>query len=88
MSHLPWHSKQLPPRGGGEGCYLIGEDGKRHSTSGAAVSRLGHGDKDVIAAIQRQAETPSPFAHTGFTSSPPRPSPICWSPMRPRGSTG
>ena len=74
MSHIfPRHSKQLPPRAvGGEGCYLIGEDGKRYldGSGGAAVSCLGHGDKDVIAAIQRQVETLA-FAHTGFFTSEP-----------------
>ena len=73
-SHVfPRHCKQQPPRAvGGEGCYLIGEDGKRYldGSGGAAVSCLGHGDREVIAAITAQVETLA-FAHTGFFTSEP-----------------
>ena len=74
MSHIfPRHCRQLPPRAvGGEGCYLIGEDGKRYldGSGGAAVSCLGHGDTEIIAAIQAQLGALA-FAHTGFFSSDP-----------------
>ncbi|MCB1358367.1 MAG: aspartate aminotransferase family protein [Maritimibacter sp.] len=74
MSHIfPRHCRQLPPRAvGGEGCYLIGEDGKRYldGSGGAAVSCLGHGDTEIIAAIQAQLGALA-FAHTGFFTSDP-----------------
>ena len=74
MSHIfPRHTKSVPPRAvRGEGCYLYDETGKAYldGSGGAAVSCLGHGDKDVIAAIQAQAETLA-FAHTGFFTSEP-----------------
>ena len=59
---------------GGEGCYLIDTSGKRYfdGSGGAAVSCLGHGDPEVIAAIQDQVGKLA-FAHTGFLPpSPPR----------------
>lgn len=62
-----------PPRAvGGEGCYLIDADGKRYldGSGGAAVSCLGHGDQEVIAAVQAQAASLA-FAHTGFFTSEP-----------------
>ena len=57
---------------GGEGVYLIDADGKRYldASGGAAVSCLGHGDRDVIKAIQQQAAQLA-FAHTGFFTSQP-----------------
>ncbi|MCB1333019.1 MAG: aspartate aminotransferase family protein [Roseivivax sp.] len=74
MSHIfPRHSKVLPPRAvGGDGCYLIGEDGKRYldGSGGAAVSCLGHSDRDVIEAVKTQMDTLA-FAHTGFFTSEP-----------------
>lgn len=62
----------LPIAVGGEGCYLIGSDGKRYldASGGAAVSCLGHSDADVIAAIKAQVDTLA-YAHTGFFTSPP-----------------
>lgn len=74
MSHIfPRHTKALPPRAvRGEGCYLFDEAGKAYldGSGGAAVSCLGHGDPDVIAAVQAQAGALS-FAHTGFFTSDP-----------------
>lgn len=74
MSHIfPRHTKALPPLAtGGEGCYLIGADGKRYfdGSGGAAVSCLGHGDPDVLAALKDQADKLA-FAHTGFFTSEP-----------------
>jgi adenosylmethionine-8-amino-7-oxononanoate aminotransferase len=56
----------------GEGCYLYDRDGKRYldASGGAAVSCLGHSDRAVIEAIQRQLEK-LPFAHTSFFSNEP-----------------
>jgi len=57
---------------GGEGCYLIDRSGKRYldGSGGAAVSCLGHGDREVIQAIKVQLDQIA-FAHTGFLSSEP-----------------
>jgi adenosylmethionine-8-amino-7-oxononanoate aminotransferase len=56
----------------GEGAYLIDRDGKRYldASGGAAVSCLGHSDKAVVAAVQRQLEK-LPFAHTSFFTNEP-----------------
>lgn len=74
MSHVfPRSMKSTPPRAvRGEGCYLYDETGKAYldGSGGAAVSCLGHGDPDVIAAVQQQAQSLS-FAHTGFFTSEP-----------------
>ena len=74
MSHVFSRSmKSLPPRAmRGEGCYLFDDTGKAYldGSGGAAVSCLGHGDPDVIAAVQKQAAALS-FAHTGFFTSEP-----------------
>ncbi len=74
MSHVfPRHTKLSPPMAvGGEGCYLIEAGGKRYfdGSGGAAVSCLGHGDPEVIAAVQGQVEKLA-FAHTGFFTSEP-----------------
>jgi len=57
---------------GGEGAYLIDASGKRYldGSSGAAVSCLGHNDKDVIDAIKRQLDR-LPYAHTSFFTTEP-----------------
>ncbi|MFC6689413.1 aspartate aminotransferase family protein [Jhaorihella thermophila] len=74
MSHVfPRHTKSQPPVAvGGEGCYLIDATGKRYfdGSGGAAVSCLGHGDPEIIAAVRAQAEKLA-FAHTGFFTSEP-----------------
>jgi len=74
MSHIfPRHTKRLPPRAlRGEGCYLYDENGKAYldGSGGAAVSCLGHGHADIIAAVQKQVAELS-FAHTGFFTSKP-----------------
>ena len=56
----------------GKGVYLYDRDGKAYldGSGGAAVSCLGHGDPDVIEAIQKQAADLA-FAHTGFFTSEP-----------------
>ena len=66
-------TKGTPPVAArGEGCYIIDETGKRYldGSGGAAVSCLGHGDPEVIAAIKEQTEQMA-FAHTGFFTSNP-----------------
>ena len=74
MSHIfPRHSKsKVPTAVGGQGCYLVDSTGKQYfdGSGGAAVSCLGHGDPDIIAAIKHQAEQLA-FAHTGFFTSEP-----------------
>ncbi|MBX2856450.1 MAG: aspartate aminotransferase family protein [Rhodobacteraceae bacterium] len=74
MSHVfPRHTKNTPPVAvGGEGCWLIDANGKRYldGSGGAAVSCLGHGDREIIEAVQSQMDKVA-FAHTGFLSSEP-----------------
>ena len=74
MSHVfPRHCHKTPPTAlRGEGCYLYDSTGKEYldGSSGAAVSCLGHGDADVIAAVQKQVAELA-FAHTGFLTSDP-----------------
>ncbi|SNS31183.1 aspartate aminotransferase family protein [Tropicimonas sediminicola] len=74
MSHIfPRHTRQLPPMAvSGQGCYLIDETGKQYldASGGAAVSCLGHGDREVIEAVKGQLDQLA-FAHTGFFTSKP-----------------
>jgi adenosylmethionine-8-amino-7-oxononanoate aminotransferase len=65
-------TSELPRAVSGEGVYLFDDTGKRYldASGGAAVSCLGHGDKDVIEAIKAQLDTLA-FAHTGFFTSEP-----------------
>ncbi|MEM6906365.1 MAG: aspartate aminotransferase family protein, partial [Pseudomonadota bacterium] len=74
QSHVfPRHTKSRPPVAvGGEGCFLIDAAGKRYldASGGAAVSCLGHGDREVIEAVKAQMDKLA-FAHTGFFSSEP-----------------
>ncbi|WP_109311609.1 aspartate aminotransferase family protein [Ruegeria sp. AU67] len=73
MSHVfPRHTKSnLPVAVGGDGCYLIDDQGQRYLDCGdAAVSCLGHSNPAVIEAVQRQVEQIA-FAHTGFMTSEP-----------------
>ena len=60
----------LPVAIGGEGPYLIGEDGGRYldASGGAAVSCLGHGHPAVIDAIKRQVDQLA-YSHTSFFTS-------------------
>ena len=61
-----------PMAAGGEGVWLIGADGKRYldASGGAAVSCLGHGHPDVLAAMHAQIDRLA-YAHTGFFTSEP-----------------
>lgn len=74
MTHVfPRHSKRQPPVVvGGQGCYLTDASGKQYldGSGGAAVSCLGHGDREVIDAIKAQLDRIA-FAHTGFFTSEP-----------------
>ena len=74
MSHVFPRNITAPPvkAVASEGCYIIDETGKRYldGSGGAAVSCLGHGDPEVIAAIKEQTEQMA-FAHTGFFTSNP-----------------
>ncbi len=56
----------------GDGPYLIDREGKRYldASGGAAVSCLGHSDREVIASIKAQLDK-LPFAHTSFFSNQP-----------------
>ena len=61
-------TKGTPPIAvGGKGIELIDKTGKRYidASGGAAVSCLGHGHPDVIAALHRQLDSIA-YAHTGF----------------------
>ena len=62
------HLHQLPPRAvSGQGAWLVDADGKRYldASGGAAVSCLGHGHPDVIAAMHAQIDRLA-YAHTSF----------------------
>src|SRR5882762_9566150 len=63
---------QPPKAVGGDGVWLIAEDGRRilDASGGAAVSCLGHQHPRVIAAISTQASKLA-YAHTAFFSSEP-----------------
>ena len=70
---FPRHTKAVPPVAvSGAGVYPYDSSGKQYldGSGGAAVSCLGHGDADVIAAIKQQLDKLA-FAHTGFLSSEP-----------------
>jgi adenosylmethionine-8-amino-7-oxononanoate aminotransferase len=69
MSHVLHRQLKspLPVAVGGEGCWLIDRDGRRYldASGGAAVSCLGHGHPDVIAAMHVQIDRLA-YAHTSF----------------------
>ena len=72
MTHVfPRHTRfDFPTAVTGQGVYLTDRDGKRYldGSGGAAVSCLGHGDREVIEAIKKQLDAME-FAHTGFFHS-------------------
>ena len=73
MSHVFPRSKTPPPMAvSAQGCFITDASGKTYldGCGGAAVSCLGHGDAEIIAAIQSQAQSLA-YAHTGFFSSAP-----------------
>src|SRR6201991_709218 len=57
----------MPVAAGGKGVELFDRNGKSYidASGGAAVSCLGHGHPDVIAALHRQLDKLA-YAHTGF----------------------
>jgi len=69
MSHIfPRHSHtDYPIAESGNGVYITDKSGKRYldASSGAAVSCLGHGDPEIIAAIKAQLDQLA-YAHTAF----------------------
>jgi adenosylmethionine-8-amino-7-oxononanoate aminotransferase len=62
------HLQLMPPVAvSGQGVYLIDADGKQYldASGGAAVSCLGHGHPDVLAAMHAQIDNLA-YAHTSF----------------------
>jgi adenosylmethionine-8-amino-7-oxononanoate aminotransferase len=60
----------MPTAIGGKGIELFDSSGKTYidASGGAAVSCLGHGHPDVLAAMHKQLDTLA-YAHTGFFTS-------------------
>jgi adenosylmethionine-8-amino-7-oxononanoate aminotransferase len=60
----------MPTAIGGKGIELFDSNGKTYidASGGAAVSCLGHGHPDVLAAMHKQLDTLA-YAHTGFFTS-------------------
>lgn len=72
-SVFPRHChSSLPVLSSGRGCYLYDTSGKQYldGSGGAAVSCLGHGDSEVIAAVKAQLDEAA-FAHNSFFTSSP-----------------
>jgi adenosylmethionine-8-amino-7-oxononanoate aminotransferase len=69
MTHLLHRTANaaMPVATGGRGVWLFDQDGKAYldASGGAAVSNLGHGHPDVLAALHRQLDTVA-YAHTSF----------------------
>ncbi len=69
MSHILHRAANavMPVAVAGRGIELFDRDGKSYidASGGAAVSCLGHGHPDVIAALHKQLDTIA-YAHTGF----------------------
>ena len=67
----PTHDYPVAARG--DGVYLYDRDGKQYldGSGGAAVSCLGHGHPEVIAAIKEQVDTIA-YAHTAFFTNEPQ----------------
>ena len=57
----------MPVAVGGKGIELFDRNGKGYidASGGAAVSCLGHGHPDILAALHKQLDTLA-YAHTGF----------------------
>jgi hypothetical protein len=71
LLHRQIHHR-YPRAVGGDGIYLIDEDGKRYidASGGAAVSCLGHQHPRVLAAMHAQLDRLT-YAHTSFFTSDP-----------------
>jgi adenosylmethionine-8-amino-7-oxononanoate aminotransferase len=69
MSHILHRAAnaEMPVAVGGKGIELFGRNGESYidASGGAAVSCLGHGHPDVLAALHKQLDTIA-YAHTGF----------------------
>ena len=68
MTHILHRAANVMPVAvGGEGVELFDRDGKRYldASGGAAVSCLGHGHPDVLAALHQQLDILA-YAHTAF----------------------
>src|SRR6204780_3063745 len=69
MTHILHRNigSKLPVAVGGQGIHLIDAGGRTYidASGGAAVSCLGHGHPDVIAALHKQLDKLA-YAHTGF----------------------
>ena len=61
---------QYPLAASGQGCFIEDTEGKRYldASGGAAVSCLGHGHPDVLAAMHAQIDKIA-YAHTSFFST-------------------
>ncbi|HYA72219.1 MAG TPA: aminotransferase class III-fold pyridoxal phosphate-dependent enzyme, partial [Roseiarcus sp.] len=74
MTHLLHRAANgVPPTAvGGKGIEMFDRDGRRYidASGGAAVSCLGHGHADVLAALHAQLDALA-YAHTGFFTSEP-----------------
>jgi adenosylmethionine-8-amino-7-oxononanoate aminotransferase len=74
VTHLLHRSANadMPVATGGRGVEIFDRDGKSYidASGGAAVSCLGHGHADVIAALHDQLDRLA-YAHTGFFTSEP-----------------
>ena len=74
MSHILHRSLRFTPpvAVSGRGMYITDADGKQYldACGGAAVSCLGHGNPDVLAAMHEQTDRLA-YAHTSFFSSQP-----------------
>ncbi len=73
MTHLLHRHlrRQLPRAVGGHGIYVVDREGREYldASGGAAVSCLGHGQPDVIAAMHAQIDRLA-YAHTSFFTTP------------------
>jgi adenosylmethionine-8-amino-7-oxononanoate aminotransferase len=69
MTHILHRSPNavMPVAVSGSGVEIVDADGRRYldASGGAAVSCLGHGHPDVLAAMRRQLDALA-YAHTGF----------------------
>jgi adenosylmethionine-8-amino-7-oxononanoate aminotransferase len=64
-------NRTLPAAACGAGVWLIDANGRRYldASGGAAVSCLGHGDRDVLDAMRAQMDAIA-YAHTSFFTTP------------------
>ena len=75
MTHILHRSANavMPVAVGGKGIELFDRSGASYidASGGAAVSCLGHGHPDVLAAMHKQLDTLA-YAHTGFFTTEKR----------------